>query len=125
MTPRSKDFNISKDNGIPSSGVYLPDLSIIQSHSYRKVHCGLGYGKRRALTIQSNTKVPGPGTYKIPSCFDKYKSHKKGKLFLINRQVLRRRRKKQKKKLDKKLLRETCGFKETTEEKENRDSNYS
>jgi len=35
----------------------------------------MGYGKRKDLNHHGMTmKIPGPGTYSIPSCFDKYKT---------------------------------------------------
>lgn len=39
-------FNAMGDNGVPGSDTYLPSCTMRYAHSWGKIGCGIGYGKR-------------------------------------------------------------------------------
>ena len=83
---------------IPPPATYNPDYNLVESTKFKKI--GFGVGMRMApllklanskksekgfLSVASERGTPGPGTYKIPSTFEKHLNIDKMKRSLIRK----------------------------------------
>jgi len=76
IKPRLKMFNEHVNKDIPSSNRYNPVLSLVESARFRNIT--FGFGTKHDFTKAQNQN-PGPGTYRVVSCFDKIVARKKKK----------------------------------------------
>ena len=70
---RGKMFNEALNIDSPPSSLYHPVMSLVESSRFKNT--GFGFGEKHDFTKNTNGN-PGPGSYQLPSCFDK--SSKKG-----------------------------------------------
>ena len=86
LKPRGRMFNEVVGNDTPSSNYYSPSHTLVSPSRYKNT--SFGFGQRYDFTKAVNQN-PGPGTYKIPSKFDKYT--KKNMLYMKASQSLLRK----------------------------------
>lgn len=71
---KGKTFVQMQKNEFPASNHYSPKRVLTEASRFRKIN--FGFGNKLDLSKAAND-FPGPGTYKLPSVFDKCKKKKK------------------------------------------------
>lgn len=85
LKPKGKMFNEDLCLDAPPVNKYHPVMSLVESARFRNTT--FGFGNKLDFTKSPNSN-PGPGTYKVVSCFDKIVSKKKKKKVISSRQRL-------------------------------------
>lgn len=74
MLGKGKTFSQLQKNDIPASNAYEPKKFLTEANRFSRT--SFGFGWKLDLAKPANY-YPGPGTYKLPSVFDKCKRKKK------------------------------------------------
>lgn len=68
LKAKGKMFNEALNLDSPPSSLYHPVMSLVESSRFKST--GFGFGEKHDFTKNTNGN-PGPGSYKLSSCFDK------------------------------------------------------